>query len=93
METTMFEVAEFLSLRAGARRLRVVRRTALGRRRGRALGHIVQGGARLASTHRSDAASRRGASHMTKFYSLIAAAAVFVPVALSVMTQAAQIVA
>ena len=30
---------------------------------------------------------------MTKFYSLIAAAAVFVPVALSVMNQAAQIVA
>jgi hypothetical protein len=30
---------------------------------------------------------------MTKFYALIAAAAVFAPVALSVMTQAAQIVA
>lgn len=30
---------------------------------------------------------------MTKFYSLIAAAAVFVPVAYAVMTQAAQIVA
>ena len=30
---------------------------------------------------------------MTKFYSLIAACAVFVPVAMSVMAQAAQIVA
>lgn len=30
---------------------------------------------------------------MTKFYALIAACAVFVPVAMSVMTQAAQIVA
>ena len=30
---------------------------------------------------------------MTKFYSLIAAAAAFIPVAMSVMTQAAQIVA
>lgn len=30
---------------------------------------------------------------MTKFYSLIAACAVFVPVAMSVMTQAAQIIA
>jgi len=36
---------------------------------------------------------RQGEIQMTKFYSLIAAAALFAPFAMSMMTQAAQIVA
>jgi hypothetical protein len=36
---------------------------------------------------------RKAPNQMTKFFALIAACAVFAPVALSVMTQAAQIVA
>lgn len=43
------------------------------------------------SSHRIDVIQRE--PEMTKFYSLIAACAVFVPVALSVMSQAAQMVA
>lgn len=48
---------------------------------------------RLSDQHRNHPNRIRKIKPMTKFFALIAACAVFAPVALSVMTQAAQIVA
>lgn len=57
--------------------------------------HSALGGALLASAHRFGDTNfgPKGASMMTKFYSLIAAAFVFVPGALAALNQAAMIVA
>jgi hypothetical protein len=43
--------------------------------------------------YRSEDASNRGANQMTKFYALIAACALFAPMAFATLNQAAQIVA
>jgi hypothetical protein len=48
---------------------------------------------RIPSPYRSDDASDRGANQMSKFYALIAACAVFAPMAFATLNQAAQIVA
>ncbi len=58
-----------------------------------ALGHGDKRSPWVGSLHRSDDASDRGANQMTKFYALIAACAVFAPVAFATLNQAAQIVA
>ena len=55
--------------------------------------HIRQRLWSVGSLHRSDNASNRGANQMTKFYALIAACAVFAPMAFATLNQAAQIVA
>jgi hypothetical protein len=59
----------------------------------RARGHSDEVSVALGSLHRSDDASSRGARPMTKFYALIAACAVFAPMAFATLNQAAQIVA
>jgi len=57
-------------------------------------GHSRASALALASTHRQTRLTKtdQGSTDMTKFYSLIAAAAVFMPVAMATLNQAAMIV-